>query len=38
MPDNNNIKSPNNWAVFMLSQQHPKKKDFVKNKLKFILR
>jgi len=34
--DNNNIKSPNNWAVFMLSQQHPKKKDFVKNKLKFI--
>jgi len=34
--DKNNIKTPNNWAVFMLSQQHPKKKDFLKNKLKFI--
>lgn len=34
--DKNNIKIPNNWAVFMLTQTHPKKKDFVKNKLKFI--
>jgi hypothetical protein len=34
--DKNNIKTPNNWAVFMLSQHHPKKKDFTKNKLKFI--
>jgi len=34
--DKNNIKVPNNWAVFMLTQTHPKKKDFVKNKLKYI--
>jgi hypothetical protein len=34
--DKNNIKIPNNWAVFMLTHAHPKKKDFVKNKLKYI--
>jgi len=34
--DKNDIKTPNNWGVFMLSHPHPKKKDFVKYKMKFI--
>lgn len=34
--DHYGIKTPNNWASFIQSYPQPNKKDYVKNKLKFI--